>query len=65
MLLNFKTLSDFLILLNNLFSYEDTHIRINQLGYLPFDTKVAVVFSKNLVKENFQLINKATVNVDL
>ncbi|WP_113926207.1 glycoside hydrolase family 9 protein [Cognataquiflexum aquatile] len=65
MLLNFKTLSVFLILLNNLFSNEETHIRINQLGYLPSDTKVAVVFSKNTVKENFQLINQATGKVAL
>jgi len=44
---------------------EDTeiHIRINQLGYLEEDTKVAIVFSKTPIRENFQIINKETGKV--
>jgi endoglucanase len=33
------------------------HIRINQLGYLTEDTKVAVVFGDKPIRESFQLIN--------
>jgi hypothetical protein len=66
MLLNFKFLLVFLYVFGgNVFANQDIHIRINQLGYLPSDTKVAVVFSKNTVKENFQIINQATGKVAL
>lgn len=34
------------------------HIRINQVGYLPEDRKVAIVFAKQPVKEKFDLIRK-------
>jgi endoglucanase len=39
---------------------EDIHIRINQIGYLPEDSKVAVIFSKETVRENFLLVNLKT-----
>lgn len=39
---------------------EDIHIRINQIGYLPEDSKVAVIFSKETVRENFLLVNVET-----
>lgn len=32
------------------------HIRINQLGYLEEDSKIAVVFGDKVIKESFQLI---------
>jgi len=38
-------------------------IRINQLGYLNDDSKVAIVFSKTPIRENFQIINKETGKV--
>jgi endoglucanase len=41
----------------------DVQIRINQLGYLSDDSKVAIVFSKAPVRESFQLINKETGKV--
>jgi endoglucanase len=41
----------------------EVNIRINQLGYLEEDTKVAIVFSKTPIRENFQLINKETGKV--
>lgn len=39
---------------------EEIHIRINQIGYLPQDSKQAVIFSKEAVKENFLLVNTET-----
>lgn len=36
------------------------HIRFNQIGYLPGDTKKAVVFSKEQVRENFLLVDAAS-----
>ena len=64
MLLNFKILLVFLSVFGSISSFnDDIHFRINQLGYLPSDTKVAVVFSKNPIKENFQLIDQATGKV--
>lgn len=36
----------------------DLYIRVNQVGYLPDDAKVALVFSKNSVREKFDLISK-------
>ena len=41
----------------------DVQIRINQLGYLEKDSKVAIVFSKTPIRESFQLINKETGKV--
>ncbi|MFD2202026.1 glycoside hydrolase family 9 protein [Shivajiella indica] len=41
----------------------DIQIRINQLGYLTEDSKVAIVFSKTPIRENFQLVNKETGKV--
>jgi hypothetical protein len=38
----------------------ETHIRINQIGYLPEDSKVAVIFSKETVRENFLLVHVET-----
>ena len=39
------------------------HIRINQLGYLTEDSKVAVIFGKKPIKESFQLIDQNTGEV--
>jgi endoglucanase len=46
-----------------LFSYfysvaqpEPSYIRVNQLGYLPHDEKVALVFSKKPIQEKFDLV---------
>jgi endoglucanase len=39
---------------------QEIHIRINQIGYLPEDSKVAVIFSKEAVRENFLLVNTET-----
>ncbi|WP_373522190.1 glycoside hydrolase family 9 protein [Aquiflexum sp.] len=39
---------------------QETHIRINQIGYFPEDSKVAVVFSKAAVRENFLLVDVET-----
>jgi endoglucanase len=39
---------------------EDIQIRINQIGYLPEDSKVAVIFSKETVRENFLLVHVET-----
>ncbi|MEQ8417682.1 MAG: glycoside hydrolase family 9 protein [Imperialibacter sp.] len=36
------------------------HIRINQIGYLPNESKVAIVFSNSPVKEAFQLVDTNT-----
>jgi hypothetical protein len=36
------------------------YVRVNQVGYLPDDAKVALVFSKNVVNERFDLIRKAS-----
>ncbi|RPA70350.1 glycoside hydrolase family 9 [Cyclobacteriaceae bacterium YHN15] len=41
----------------------NSQIRVNQLGYLTDDSKVAIVFSKASVRESFQLINKETGKV--
>lgn len=38
----------------------DIHIRFNQIGYLPGDTKKAVVFSREQVRENFLLVDVAS-----
>ena len=38
----------------------ETQIRINQIGYLPEDSKVAVIFSKETVRENFLLVHVET-----
>lgn len=35
---------------------ENIHIRINQLGYLPEETKIALVFSNQRISEDFLLI---------
>ena len=42
---------------------EAVHIRINQLGYLTEDSKVAVIFGKKPIKESFQLIDHNTGKV--
>lgn len=39
------------------------HIRINQLGYLEEDSKVAVVFGNKAIRESFQLIRQETGKV--
>ncbi|MEQ8687352.1 MAG: cellulase N-terminal Ig-like domain-containing protein, partial [Imperialibacter sp.] len=36
------------------------NIRINQIGYLPNESKVAIVFSNSPVKEAFQLVDTNT-----
>ncbi|UJH66225.1 glycoside hydrolase family 9 protein [Allomuricauda sp. SCSIO 65647] len=36
---------------------ENTYIRVNQLGYLPEETKIALVFSNQKVNEDFLLIS--------
>ncbi len=36
----------------------ELYIRVNQLGYLPDESKVAIVFSHSAVKEKFLLISK-------
>ena len=36
---------------------DDVYIRINQIGYLPNESKVAIVFSNSPVKETFQLLD--------
>lgn len=41
-------------------SAAEIHIRINQLGYLPKDTKVAVVFSNQKIQETFELMAGST-----
>ncbi|SMD41521.1 N-terminal ig-like domain of cellulase [Aquiflexum balticum DSM 16537] len=38
----------------------EIQIRINQIGYLPEDSKVAVIFSKETVRENFLLVHVET-----
>src|SRR5690349_10372190 len=38
-------------------SATDLYIRINQSGYLPYDAKVAIAFSRQPVSGNFELIN--------
>ncbi|WP_149274600.1 glycoside hydrolase family 9 protein [Pareuzebyella sediminis] len=41
------------------FGAEDSfYIRINQIGYLPNETKIALVFSNDKVKENFLLVSE-------
>lgn len=53
-------------LVSGSFQYQkdaDVQIRINQLGYLEKDSKVAIVFSKTPIGESFQLINKETGKV--
>jgi len=44
---------------------ETVHIRINQAGYLPADSKSGLVFSKAPVRENFQLLEEGTEKVVL
>src|SRR5258706_5567913 len=41
-------------------SVKEIHIRINIAGYLPTDTKVAIVFSNQVLKGNFSLLEKET-----
>jgi hypothetical protein len=36
---------------------ENIHIRINQLGYLPDESKIAIAFSHGAIKEKFLLIS--------
>jgi hypothetical protein len=36
---------------------EDIHIRVNQLGYLPHESKIALVFSHVPIKEKFELVS--------
>ncbi|MDA0195792.1 MAG: glycoside hydrolase family 9 protein [Bacteroidetes bacterium] len=35
----------------------EVYIRVNQVGYLPGESKTAIVFSKQSVRENFNLLN--------
>ncbi|MEQ8532803.1 MAG: glycoside hydrolase family 9 protein, partial [Imperialibacter sp.] len=39
------------------------HIRINQIGYLPNESKVAIVFSNSPVKETFKLVDANTGSI--
>ncbi len=39
-------------------NYEEIHIRINQLGYLPQESKIALVFSHAPIKEKFVLVSE-------
>ncbi len=41
----------------------EIHIRINQLGYLPKESKIAIVFSHKAIKEKFQLVSADTKKV--
>lgn len=36
------------------------HFRVNQVGYLPYEHKSAILFSKNPLKEKLQIIDKST-----
>jgi len=38
-------------------NFEEIHIRINQLGYLPHESKIALVFSQVPIKEKFVLVS--------
>jgi len=50
-------------------SQNDTNrifLRINQLGYLPDESKTAIAFSHKVIKENFLLVsedNKSTITI--
>lgn len=37
---------------------ETIHIRINQLGYLPNESKIALIFSNDAIREKFVLVSK-------
>jgi len=41
-------------------SSEPVHIRVNQVGYLPIETKIAIAFSNVRVNEKFELISDAS-----
>ena len=41
-------------------SPEPAHIRINQVGYLPQETKTAILFRNSRVNEKFELINESS-----
>ena len=41
-------------------SSEPVHIRVNQVGYLPVETKIAIAFSNVRVNEKFELISDAS-----
>src|SRR5260221_11511755 len=41
-------------------SAKEIHIRINIAGYLPTDAKVAIVFSNQVLKGNFSMLEKET-----
>lgn len=45
------------VLLGVLYSVQaqEAHLRVNQLGYLPNDSKIAIVFAKNPLRGNFQV----------
>ncbi|MEM9324468.1 MAG: glycoside hydrolase family 9 protein [Bacteroidota bacterium] len=51
------TVAFFLSLSWSLWSQDGIHLRVNQLGYLPGDQKVAVVFSGKKTNESFELIS--------
>jgi hypothetical protein len=40
-------------------NHEEIYIRVNQLGYFPEESKIAVAFSQKVIKEKFLLISKA------
>lgn len=39
---------------------EDVHIRVNQIGYLPDDSKVAIAFANRAVDDPFTVVDEAT-----
>lgn len=41
----------------------DIHIRVNQLGYLPQDSKVAIAFAHDKIKTDFHLVETTTGEV--
>jgi endoglucanase len=53
----------FIALIWNLPTSESIQIRINQLGYLVEDSKVAIVFGNKAIRESFQLIHAESGNV--
>lgn len=45
------------------YAQEKIYLRINQLGYLPQDSKIAVAFSKNSIRQTIHLVNESTGSV--
>lgn len=47
----------------NAFAQEKIHLRVNQLGYLPTESKVAVIFSKAAITQKVRLVNLTDLSV--